>query len=68
MYYQKAASLKNPKAINNLAIFYEYGIGFEVDEEKAYNMYLEASKYNNKRAVMNVARYYDQGKFVEVLK
>lgn len=60
-YYHKAADLGDFVAEYNLGVFYQYGTGVKVDQEKA-NQFLErASSKGHPSAILNLGLLHQEG-------
>lgn len=64
-YYEKAVSLNNPKAMNNLANMYANGEGGLKDISKAMELYKDAADLGSSAAMYNLAYRYHYGNEVE---
>lgn len=60
-FYQKAAELGHPMALNNLGVCYEKGEGVEKDIKKAFDLYDLAQQRNCVAAMNSIARLYEYG-------
>lgn len=63
-YFQMSADLGFAPAMNNLGQMYAFGIGTDVDKEKAFEWYLRAAKAGNPVAMANVRIAYAKGEGV----
>lgn len=65
-WYQLAANQNHPFATNNLAGFYDRGLGgIKVDHEKAFKLFLRAAYLGSNYAQTTVGKYYIDGDLVE---
>ena len=60
------AMLGDPKAQSNLGVFYQRGIGTEVDMKKAFILFSLAAKQGNPYGFFNLAELFELGDGVEV--
>ncbi|RHZ60929.1 hypothetical protein Glove_350g98 [Diversispora epigaea] len=60
--YSKAAGEGSNIALNSIAYSYDYGLGIERNEEKAFELYLESAKKGNPVAQFNIIRCYFDGR------
>ncbi|OAN13769.1 hypothetical protein A3K86_14505 [Photobacterium jeanii] len=60
-WYQKAADKGDAFALNNLAIFYQNGVGVTRDYAKAIDLYKKAIDVGSKTAFYNLGRMYQDG-------
>lgn len=59
-YYEKAASMYNAQAVENLADMYALGKGVDKNISKALELYVKAANHNNRNAQWEIGRaYYD---------
>ena len=66
IWYQLAVNQNHPFATNNLASFYDRGIGgIKVDHEKAFKLFLRAAYLGSNYAQTTVGKYYIDGDLVE---
>lgn len=56
-WYQKAAEKNNARAIRNLAVLNECGLGVERDYQKAFDLYFRAASLDDAAAHLGVAGY-----------
>lgn len=57
----KAASGGDMQALCNLGLSYEFGVGVEKDEEKAFNLYKQSAALGYDRGMYNLAYCYMRG-------
>ena len=60
-WYRKGVEIANPKSINNLAMFYSYGIYVEKDIAYAVELYQKAIALGNSDAYINLGELYYYG-------
>ena len=66
IWYQLAANQNHPFATNNLAGFYDRGLGgIKVDQEKAFKLFLRAAYLGSNYAQTTVGKYYIDDDLVE---
>ncbi|RIB15247.1 kinase-like domain-containing protein [Gigaspora rosea] len=65
---QKLADMNDPDGINRLGYCYEYGIGVEKDERKAFTYYQKSAEMNNSNGIYQVGYCYYLGIGVDVDK
>src|SRR5690242_3169650 len=65
---QKLADKNDPDGLFWLGYCYEYGIGMEKDEKKAFVNYQKSAEMNNPNGMYQVGYYYDLGIGVEIDK
>lgn len=58
VYFQKAAELKQPLALNGLGVCYREGIGVKRDLKKAEELFLQAREKGNQLAAFNLGELY----------
>jgi len=69
IWYQLAANQNHPFGTNNLANFYEKGLGgIAVDHQKAFKLFLRAAYLGSNYAQTTVGKYYEAGDLVEADK
>lgn len=63
-WYQGAAQLGNPQAMNNIGALYHNGLGVTKDYVQAKTWYLRAAEYNRASAMENLGSLYYHGRGV----
>ena len=65
MFYKMADACGNMLATSNLGFCYLYGLGTNIDYEKAYKAFSKAALYESGEAMIRVADMYCNGLYVE---
>ena len=65
-YFQKAAELNEPSAINMIGYYYDNGYYYKKDWNKAFEYYLKAAKLDYITAIYNVGICYETGRGINI--
>ena len=64
-WFEKAAAQENARALNNLAYFYEAGLGVAPDRSKAFELYSRSADLGWGEAMWNLSGIYGSGQLRE---